>query len=275
MNLKEKTLNTKLSLREYVRIYFMMIGQDFKSKMQYRADFIISSLAILMTNVLGIIAFKLVFNAVPSIGGYSYDEMIFIYSFALLAQVIPQLFFDNLWWLSGTCEDGSFLKYCLKPVNTYFYFVAEVFDPKGIGQLIFSVIMVIVSWNKLNIPVTFVNIAVLLITLLGASTLLAGIMTLSCSMSFITLHGNTIMNFMMRFRDYGRYPTSIFSKLFRFIFTYILPIGFICFYPSLFFLRPEANQAMAIISPLVGIVVFFIGYKVWMWLAIKYAGTGT
>ena len=275
MNLKEKERCSKLCLLEYVRIYFMMIGQDFKSKMQYRADFIISSLAILMTNVLGIISFRLVFNAVPSIGGYSYDEMIFIYSFALLAQVIPQLFFDNLWWLSGTCEDGSFLKYCLKPVNTYFYFVAEVFDPKGIGQLIFSVIMMIISWGRLGIPVTFLNVGVLLLTLLGASMLLAGIMTLSCSMSFVTLHGHTVMNFMMRFRDYGRYPTSIFSKLFRFVFTYILPIGFICFYPSLYFLRPEANKAMAVISPLVGLFVFVIGYKVWMRLAMKYAGTGT
>ena len=271
----DNTKKAKLSLHEYVRIYFMMIGQDFKSKMHYRADFIVSSLAILAINFLGIVSFRLMFNAVDSIGGYSYNEMIFIYSFALLAQVIPQLFFDNLWWLGSYCEDGSFMKYCFKPVNMYFYFIAEVFDAKGLGQLVFSIIMIIVSWKRLAIPVTFTNILVLVVTVLGASMLLAGIMTLSAAMAFITIHGDTVMNFMMRFRDYGQYPTSIFGKIFRFIFTYILPIGFICFYPSLYFLRPENNAAMAFVSPLVGAVVFYIGYKVWMALAMRYAGTGT
>jgi len=123
--------------------------------------------------------------------------------------------------------------------------------------------------------VTFVNVAMLIFTLIGASLVLIAIMTFASAASFVTLHGTAIMIFFVRFRDYARYPTTIFSTIFKFIFTFLIPIGFLSFYPTLFFLRPASNAIMAFLSPLVGIVLFYFAYKVWMFGAKKYSGTGS
>jgi hypothetical protein len=51
---EEIIMNQKLKkrgLRFYANIYFKVIAQDFKSKMSYRADFIISTIGMIMTNI--------------------------------------------------------------------------------------------------------------------------------------------------------------------------------------------------------------------------------
>lgn len=265
----------KRSFLSYVKLYFMMISQDFKSKMQYRADFLVSTLAMLLINISGLISFWLIFNSIPMIKGFSYNELLFMYGFSLIAFTPMQLFFDNLWQLWTYTENGDFIKYCFKPINIFFYYIAETFDAKGLGQLAFGLITLVYAWAKLAIPVTFFNIAMLIFTLIGAGLVLIGIMTLAASASFITLQGASVMIFVNRFKDYAMYPTTIFNTLFKFIFTFIIPIGFIAFYPVLFFLRPSSHAILAFFSPLVGIILFYIAYKVWMLGAKRYSGTGS
>lgn len=56
----------------YWRIYRKIIAQDIKSKMSYRADFIISMFGMLATNVAGILSFWLIFQNFPTIKGWNY-----------------------------------------------------------------------------------------------------------------------------------------------------------------------------------------------------------
>ncbi len=265
----------KRSFTNYARIYLMMISQDFKSKMAYRADFIISTAAMVLMNFGGLASFWLIFNSIPAIKGFSYDELIFMYGFSILAATPLQLFFDNLWQLWIVTLNGDFIKYCFKPLNLFFYFVAETFDVKGLGQLLFGIITFVYGWNRLNIPVNLTNITMLVFSLIGASLVLIGIMVFASVGSFITIHGATIMIFFIRFRDYARYPMTIFNAFFKFVFTFIIPIGFLSFYPAMFFLRPESHLLMAFLSPVVGILIFYLAYKLWLHVATKYAGTGT
>ena len=69
-------------------------------------------------------------------------------------------------------------------------------------------------------------------------------------------------------------PVTIFSPVFRFIFTFLIPIAFIAYYPSLVILRPDEVPLLSWLSPLIGILFFIISYKIWMYGAMKYSGTG-
>ena len=68
---------------------------------------------------------------------------------------------------------------------------------------------------------------------------------------------------------------TIFDGAFRFTFTYILPIGFIAFYPSQIFLRPEDVSMLTYFSPIVGIGLFAFTYWVWKKGVNSYTGTGS
>lgn len=61
----------------YMRIYRKILAQDIKSKMSYRADFIISTLDMICTNIAGFISFWILFQNFSSINGWNYHEMLF------------------------------------------------------------------------------------------------------------------------------------------------------------------------------------------------------
>jgi ABC-2 type transport system permease protein len=75
----------KRNLKFYINIYKKILIQDLKSKMSYRADFIISTFGMVLTNVVGFVSFYILFQNFPSINGWSYYEMLFLYGFSLVA----------------------------------------------------------------------------------------------------------------------------------------------------------------------------------------------
>ncbi len=65
------------------------------------------------------------------------------------------------------------------------------------------------------------------------------------------------------------------SGAFRFAFTYVVPIGFVAFYPSQIFLRPENVSPLTYFSPLIGIGLFAVTYWIWTQGVNSYTGTGS
>jgi len=264
-----------LSLPYYAHIYKMILIQDIKSKMSYRADFFISTIGMIFTNLSSLAAFYITFLNFPSVMGWSYHEMLFLYGFSLLALTPLQCLFDNNWSLRNFVYRGDFIKYCFRPINTYFYFISEVFDLKGLGQGAFGLVTLIYAWNKLQLPVTFLIIVQLLLALTTASLFMIAIMNFAAATCFYIINSGYVMVTVNKFRDYAKYPITIFEPFFRFIFTFIIPIAFIAYYPSLLFLRTDNIPLLTWLSPLIGVVFFYLSYLFWMHGARNYTGTGS
>ena len=137
-NTNTNVIFKRRGLAFYINIYFKIIAQDIKSKMSYRSDFIISTVGMVATNIAGFIAFLIMFGKFPSINGWGYYEILFLYGFSLISITPTQCLLDNNWSLRRYVYDGDFVKYCFRPINLWFYYVSEVFDVKGLGQLVFG-----------------------------------------------------------------------------------------------------------------------------------------
>lgn len=259
----------------YLRIYRKILAQDLKSKMSYRADFIISTIGMIFTNISGFVSFYILFRNFPSIVGWDYYEMLFLYGFSLVALTPVQCFFDNNWNLRMYVYNGDFIKYCFRPINLFFYFQSEVFDVKGLGQLAFGLGTLIYSWNKLGLAVTVPAVLKMIVFLITASLFMIAIMNIAAATCFWIINSGYVMVMAVKFKDYARYPATIFNPVFKFIFTFIIPIAFIAYYPSLVVLRPDEIPILSWLSPVIGIVFFFISYKIWMKGAMSYSGTGS
>ena len=259
----------------YVRIYRKILVQDLKSKMSYRADFIISTIGMIMTNLAGFLTFMILFGRFPSINGWDYHHMLFLYAFSLIALTPVQCFFDNNWNLRFMVQSGDFIKYCFRPVNVFFYFMSEVFDVKGLGQLAFGVGTLIYAWNKIGLGVSVIIILKLIVYLMTASLFMIAIMNAAAATCFWIQGSGYVMVIMFRFKDFAKYPASIFSSVFKFVFTFIIPIAFIAYYPSLVLLQPDSVPLLSWLSPLIGLLFFWLSYKFWMLGVRRYDFTGS
>lgn len=265
----------KRNIIYYLRIYRMIIAQDIKSKMSYRADFFISMIGMLVTSLAGAMTFWLVFQNFPSINGWNYYEMIFLYGFSLISATPAQCLFDNNWNLRIQVYTGDFIKYCFRPINLFFYYMSEVFDIKGIGQFVFGIIAVCYAWTKLALPFYWYTILLFLVCVVSASLFVIALLNLAASACFWIVNSFFVLSLSNTLREYAEYPVTIFGSVLRTIFTFIIPIGFMAFYPSQLFLRPESVPIFVWFTPVFGVLFFIISYKVWMKGATSYNGTGS
>jgi ABC-2 type transport system permease protein len=256
-------------------LYFIIEAQYIKARMQYRADFIISSVGMFFTSLATLAVFWVLFNSISNLAGWTFMEMVFIYAFYMIAISPEQILFDQFWSLRYDLQEGTFLKYYFRPLNMLFYYTSERFDIKGITQLIIGIGLLVYASIQLGLQWSPIKLVLLVVTLFSAALVLIAIVTLaSCSAFWIT-NSFSVLNLAWKLREFSPYPMSIFDGAFRFMFTFLLPIGFIAFYPSQLFLRPQEVSPLIYFSPLVGIGLFALMYWVWSRGVNQYTGTGS
>jgi ABC-2 type transport system permease protein len=242
--------------------------------MNYRADFIISNFAQILDHASGFVVFWLIFQNFPSIDGWNHNQMLFFYGFSLIAFTPTQCLLDNNWSLHHNVYSGDFIKYKLRPINIFFYYMSEVFDLKGFGQLVAGIAVLTYAWIQLEIGFSFTILLLLIINLTAASLVMGAMLNLAAA-SIFWLTNSFMLFLIIRFRDYARYPITIFGSFFRILFTFVIPMAFISYYPSLTFLQPDNIPLLTLLSPLIGAAFFTLSYFVWMKGAKNYSSTGS
>jgi ABC-2 type transport system permease protein len=263
------------TLTEYLRLYFIIEAQYIKARMQYRADFIISSLGMFFSSLATLGVFWVILESVPDLAGWSLMEMVFIYAFYMIAISPMQILFDHAWQLRFHIQQGTFLKYYFRPLNMMFYYMSEIFDLKGLTQLAAGIILLVYASLQLHLDWTPVRIILLIVTLFSAALVQISIIVLASCAAFWVLDSYPVLGLAWKLREFSPYPMTIFDGAFRFAFTYIIPIGFVSFYPSQLFLHPQDVSLLVYFSPIIGIGMFMLTYWVWTKGVNSYTGTGS
>ncbi len=263
------------SLSDYLRLYFIIEAQYIKARMQYRADFIISSIGMFFSSLATLGIFWVLFNSITDLAGWSLMEMVFIYAFYMIAISPMQILFDHIWQIRFDVQQGTFIKYYFRPLNMMFYYMSEVFDLKGLTQLAAGGVLLIYASLQLGLVWSPDKVLLLVIALSSAALVLISIIVTAGCTAFWVLDSYPVLGLAWRLREFAPYPMGIFDGAFRFAFTYLIPIGFVAFYPSQFFLRPEQVSPLVYLSPLVGIGLFAFTYWVWTRGVNSYSGTGS
>jgi ABC-2 type transport system permease protein len=254
----------------------MIISQFIKTRLQYRADFIVGSIGMFFANASNLVVIWLIFGSVPSVKGWTYHELLFMTGFFVMALTPQQLFFDVFWNLGWQLQSGQFIKYYFRPLNMMFYFTSQSLDLKGLVQLAFGIGIVWYAGSRLSVAWSLARVLLLVVNWISASLIMIAILISALSSSFWIINSNSLTGTIMTVREFGRYPLDIFSKAFRWIFTFIAPIGFLAFYPCQMLLKPWPQVSPAAwFSPIAGFVSFAIAVAIWKKGVRSYSGTGS
>lgn len=233
--------------------------------MEYKADFLIGLFAFFVIQASGIAFIYLIFQQIPKLNGWNFDQIVFIYGFAQLPRGLDHLFTDNLWMLSGRIiAKGQFDRYLLRPINPLFQLIAEVVQPDAIGELLVGIILVTTSIVKLKISLSIIDILIFIFLVICGSIIYTSIKLLFASIAFWIKYSQAIlfMNYMMS--DFAKYPMSIYSKWLRIILSYVIPFAFTAYYPASYFIG-KVNLTMAAFGTFaIAVISFAIAYTVWL-----------
>ena len=121
-------------LKEYLKI-------NLKALAIYDLDFYFAIFGMAIQNVLNIIALGFLFNIVPTIKGYTFNELILTYSLATLSFSIFRCFFINTLNIAYFINKGIMDTILVKPVNPLFQLINQRADEDSWGDLFVSLIL--------------------------------------------------------------------------------------------------------------------------------------
>ena len=158
------------TLKRYGRLYRVLIAQFIKVVMQSKVDFLMGLLGFFLTQASGIIFLYLIFQQIPNLQGWTFDQLIFIYGFAQIPRGIDHLLTDNIWLVAWRIVvNGEFDRYMLRPMNVFFQVIAEKLQPDALGEILIGTILVIISVQKGVAALTPVNVLLFMVSMLAGA----------------------------------------------------------------------------------------------------------
>lgn len=246
-----------------------------KSQLEYRSSFILSFIAQIIPITLSASMVFVLMNKFNFSNKYDTYEVMLGIAIVQFGFSFAECFFRGFDKFSNIIKKGMLDLMLIKPRNIYIQvFGSEIAFPK-ISRIIGSIVLFIISINKINIVLNIWKV-LLLIGLLFFSTLIyISLYILASSLCFKTTEALEVTNiFTDGSREFGQYPMDIFKKEVLIIFTFLIPIACVNYYPLRYILG-YSKSILYLISPLFTIVLFVIAILTFNKCLSHYASTGS
>ena len=235
------------TIKRYMRLYRVLVTQFFKVIMQSKVDFFMGLVGFFLTQATGIIFLYLVFQQIPTLQGWTLDQLIFIYGFAQIPRGIDHLFTDNIWLVAWRWViNGEFDRYMLRPMNVFFQVISEKLQPDALGELLIGTILVVTSVQKGIVALTPTHVGLFFVSIFAGALIYTSIKTFFAAFAFWIKRSGIFLQVAYELADFAKYPTDIYHKGIQFIITWVIPFAFVAYLPASFFLGKGAAWVIGV-----------------------------
>lgn len=251
-------------MKRYLGLYKDFALQYLKSLMQYKVDFIIGFIGFFIIQMSGIIFLGIIFNQIPTLNGWSFYQILFIYGFAQLPRGIDHLITDYLWIFSrDSIIHGDFDRYLLRPLNPLFQVICERLQLDALGEIVVGIIIVSIATVNLNIKITLLGVILFIVAVIAGAVIYTSIKLFFSSLAFWMKRSFPLLCMAYSFSDFAKYPNSIYSKGIKMILSYVVPFAFAASIPAGAFLGQGTILFSVGGSVIMAGVLWTISYGVW------------
>lgn len=253
--------------------YVLMLA---KARMSYRADFFVEVASDVLLQAVNLAFLAVVFTRIEALGGWSFDEVLFIYGFSLIPFALFNASFASLSAVGGRyVVSGELDRVLTRPMNALLQVQLELLRPQALNGVALGLVVMAIASVGLQIAWTPLDVLAMIAATLGAWLVYGGVFVTVASLTFWTQdRGAGFFPIAYNTIQFGRYPLNIYPAMVQFLLTFVLPYAFIAFLPAAGVLRSEYARLGWLTLP-VGIVVFVIGLFVWKRGLARYEGAGS
>jgi ABC-2 type transport system permease protein len=240
-----------------VKLYFESFKNNIKSQLEYKSSFIINSISQLFVFFTYYFVIIALFNKFDNIKGFSVYEVLLCFSIIHFGFAFNETFFRGIDKFEDLVIDGSLDRFLVRPQGILFQVLCTKVDFVKVLRILQSLIVMVIAILNLDIVWNISKVIVLLLMMLASILIFFGLFVLTASYCFVTIQGLEVKNlFTDGGKNLAQYPISIYRKGVVFFFTFIIPYGFINYYPLLYFID-RTDNILYMLSPLL-VVVFLI-----------------
>src|SRR5829696_4764870 len=253
---------------ELARIYRRLIGARIRGQLQYRLSFALNLVGAALISFLDFAAILVLFHNVPALGGWSVQEVAFLYGLASVAFGLTDLAIGHLDLLPEMIRQGTFDGVLVRPLGSLFQVVASDFALRRLGKAFQGVAVAAVAIAVLDVDWTPGRVALTALTVLSGIGIYAGIWVVVASVAFWAVDSIEFANaFTYGGNFLSEYPVNIFGSWLRRLVIFVVPLAFVVYFPALYVLDKDDElgfpRAFQFAAPLVAVATWIAAALVW------------
>lgn len=235
--------------------YRALLATSFRSACARRLAFLLSAGMMIANNFLFFITWWLIYQRVPTIGGWAYEDMELLFGLVQLSFGLTTFLFDGVRRLTYEIGEGSLDTFILKPRGVLPQLACSKCSPSGFGDIVAGLFFLAISVHS---PAEWAFAPVFVVT---GTVLLFSTAVLVHSIAF-WLRGmeetsEMAIHIMLLLSSY---PGSIYTDWVRVALFTVLPVGFMAHLPVEAVRSLSLVQGAAIVCAAIGYVAlaFFV-----------------
>jgi len=264
------------SAKKHLTIYKSFFAMYLKSRLIYKADFVLGFCSQLINLIFSVAFISLLFTQVESIQGWTFNEILLLAGFSGVILNLHHVFFFALYSLGENyILSGNMDRYLVRPLNVLFQVFAQYIADDNISKLLANTVIIGYAWSQIGLALTPMKILYGFTAVITGVMVIASIFLVFATTAFWTGRSKAVFWLFFRVSDFRKYPYSIFSQPVQLLLITLIPIAFTSFFPTTFLLGIAEWRAWQIATLIVGPLFYFFAYKFWKFGLSKYSSTGS
>ncbi|NEP08665.1 MAG: ABC transporter permease [Symploca sp. SIO2C1] len=218
-------------MNKYLNVLHLFWSTALAAELEYRLNFAIaalSSLGSLIGNLFGLFLF---YRTGYTFEGWNWEEaLVLLGIFTLLQGFSTTFLVPNLNRIVDHVEQGTLDFVLLKPISSQFWLSFRTLSPWGLPDLLFALILISYAGRRLDL--TFSNYLLSLVPLFFGLVILYSIWFIlgATSIWFVKIYNVTEV--LRNLLQAGRFPMVAYPTVYRFFFTFLVPVAFLTTVPA-------------------------------------------
>ena len=224
--------------------------------------------------------FKLLVDNFQPLSGWTFPQLAFLYGLGLSSRGVMSIISFQSRLIDQYVTQGQFDRLLLRPLDVTFQFAINNINLVGFVHLSIGLAYFAYGAHLTHFAWTPLNILQVFLVIIGGTFIYWSYFTLISCIAFWTMRSQPLVDASMELLARGTfYPLTIYPKIMQLAMTFILPIGFISFYPACDFLGQNDNTSLpldfAMWTPIVGSIMFAIAIILFRTGLKKYESAGS
>ncbi len=258
-------------------LYFKFLAVSFRVQTQYRMSFFLYTLSNFCVSIIELYAVYALFQRFRALGAWTLPEVMIFYGMTYMAFALAEAYMRGFDTIDRHIRTGEFDRLLLRPRSVFLQVLGSEFQLLRVGRFLNGLLPFVLGIASAKPGWGAGEWTLVIAAISFGSMTYGGVMLVRAMTSFFTVESLEVFNiFTHGGVQASSYPIDIYTGWFRNLFTYVIPLAAINYWPMSALLHKNFAPLWAsYLSPALGLAFFCLGFLCWRFGVRHYRSTGS
>lgn len=255
-------------------LYLRLLRASIRSRMQYQMDFIASTIMYAFITLVDFLTVAAIVWKYGNVHGWTMYEVATLSGIASASHGLYRTFCAELDTFERYLVNGEFDSLLIRPWPTLASLLSRNFDLGRVGGLVQGVVVLAVGLSGMGAP-AWLWVYAYTLPVAGAC-IITSCCLIAATAGFWIIRIADLQTFTLNAPNAAaQYPMDIFPKWMKGLFTYLLPVACISYFPLTYALGKGGAPWLLVVPYLAAAAALSVTYRLWRFGERRYQSSGS